>query len=232
MSLTRKEARHNAACTQKWTGGETQGPDRYAAPPAGHHGQVPGPPLWRCWCLPRSPPSSTSPGPRFWPRRPTRWPPGWMAMITNTGGHRFCLHRQNPADSAGHVPDFGRIQLCPGLADERRLPRSSAMTCAARSARRSTACPLAYFEKRTVGEVLSRITNDVDTLGQSLNQSVTTPDHQHHHPDRRADHDAVHQPRHDPDRRADSAGVGDSGAAGGPSSARSTSAPSRNTWAM
>ena len=33
--------------------------------------------------------------------------------------------------------------------------------------------PLAYFEKRTVGEVLSRITNDVDTLGQSLNQSVT-----------------------------------------------------------
>ena len=32
---------------------------------------------------------------------------------------------------------------------------------------------LAYFEKRTVGEVLSRITNDVDTLGQSLNQSIT-----------------------------------------------------------
>lgn len=33
--------------------------------------------------------------------------------------------------------------------------------------------PLQYFESRTVGEVLSRITNDVDTLGQSLNQSVT-----------------------------------------------------------
>lgn len=33
--------------------------------------------------------------------------------------------------------------------------------------------PLAYFEKRTVGEVLSRITNDVDILGQSLNQSIT-----------------------------------------------------------
>lgn len=30
-----------------------------------------------------------------------------------------------------------------------------------------------YFESRTTGEVLSRITNDVDTLGQSLNQSVT-----------------------------------------------------------
>lgn len=30
-----------------------------------------------------------------------------------------------------------------------------------------------YFESRTVGDVLSRITNDVDTLGQSLNQSIT-----------------------------------------------------------
>ncbi len=33
--------------------------------------------------------------------------------------------------------------------------------------------PLEYFESRTIGDVLSRITNDVDTLGQSLNQSVT-----------------------------------------------------------
>ena len=30
-----------------------------------------------------------------------------------------------------------------------------------------------YFESRTYGEVLSRITNDVDTLGQGLNQSIT-----------------------------------------------------------
>lgn len=34
--------------------------------------------------------------------------------------------------------------------------------------------PLAYFESKTVGEVLSRITNDVDTFGMSLNQSITT----------------------------------------------------------
>lgn len=33
--------------------------------------------------------------------------------------------------------------------------------------------PLKYFESRTYGEVLSRITNDVDTLQQSLNQSIT-----------------------------------------------------------
>ena len=34
--------------------------------------------------------------------------------------------------------------------------------------------PMKYFESRTYGEVLSRITTDVDTLGQGLNQSITT----------------------------------------------------------
>ncbi len=33
--------------------------------------------------------------------------------------------------------------------------------------------PLKYFDTRTHGDVLSRITNDVDTLSQSLNQSMT-----------------------------------------------------------
>ena len=33
--------------------------------------------------------------------------------------------------------------------------------------------PMSYFNGHSKGDVLSRITNDVDTLGQSLNQSVT-----------------------------------------------------------
>lgn len=33
--------------------------------------------------------------------------------------------------------------------------------------------PLAYFERVSTGDVMSRVTNDVDALGQSLNQSVT-----------------------------------------------------------
>ena len=33
--------------------------------------------------------------------------------------------------------------------------------------------PLGYFESSSIGDVLSRITNDVDTVGQSLNQCVT-----------------------------------------------------------
>ena len=33
--------------------------------------------------------------------------------------------------------------------------------------------PMNYFDKKTNGEVLSIITNDIDTLGMNLNQSVT-----------------------------------------------------------
>ena len=33
--------------------------------------------------------------------------------------------------------------------------------------------PIKYFDTKTHGEVLSRVTNDVDTLSQSLNQSLT-----------------------------------------------------------
>ena len=33
--------------------------------------------------------------------------------------------------------------------------------------------PMNYFDIKPVGEVLSRVTNDIDTLGQSLNQSAT-----------------------------------------------------------
>lgn len=33
--------------------------------------------------------------------------------------------------------------------------------------------PMGYFNEHSKGDVLSRITNDVDTLGQSLNQSIT-----------------------------------------------------------
>ncbi len=45
--------------------------------------------------------------------------------------------------------------------------------------RRDIACkinrlPLGYFDKSSHGDTLSRVTNDVDTVGQSLNQSVIT----------------------------------------------------------
>ena len=52
--------------------------------------------------------------------------------------------------------------------------------------------PLGYFHKVSQGEILSRITNDVDTLSQSLNQSVTQLITSVIH-GWRADHDAEYQ---------------------------------------
>lgn len=34
--------------------------------------------------------------------------------------------------------------------------------------------PIAYFDNNTTGDILSRVTNDIDTIAQSLNQSVST----------------------------------------------------------
>ena len=32
--------------------------------------------------------------------------------------------------------------------------------------------PLKYFDSTSYGDVLSRVTNDVDTIGQTMNQSI------------------------------------------------------------
>ena len=34
--------------------------------------------------------------------------------------------------------------------------------------------PLKYFDKHVIGDILSRVTNDVDTIAQSMNQSLST----------------------------------------------------------
>ena len=41
-------------------------------------------------------------------------------------------------------------------------------------ARKINRLPLSYFDKTTIGDVLSRVTNDVDMISQSMNQSLTT----------------------------------------------------------
>ncbi len=47
------------------------------------------------------------------------------------------------------------------------------LSLATRIAEKIDALPMGYFERTSTGDVLSRITNDIDTLGQSLNQGVT-----------------------------------------------------------
>ena len=112
-------------------------------------------------------------GPRILAEATTALATGWMAMITGTGSIDFAL--------------IGRILLillgmyllsaCFSFVQGWVMSGMSQKLCydfRRQISEKINRLPLAYFEKRTVGEVLSRITNDVDTLGQSLNQSITT----------------------------------------------------------
>jgi ABC-type multidrug transport system fused ATPase/permease subunit len=90
-----------------------------------------------------------------------------------------------------------RCSLRAGLDYGRRFGQRSPTASARTSPRRSTACRCEYFDGTNHGEVLSRVTNDVDTINQTLNQSlsqiITSGDR-----GRRAGDDADHQLADDP----------------------------------
>lgn len=73
--------------------------------------------------------------------------------------------------------------------------------------------PFGYFEKTSTGDTLSRITNDVDTLGQSLNQGITQAITSAVTVVGVLGHDALHQLDHD--ARGPGHGAGLHGARGG-----------------
>ena len=111
-------------------------------------------------------------GPKVLAKATTALATGWIAKLQGTGGIDFgyiakiliILLVMYLVSALFH---FGQSWIMSGLSqkvcyDFRR-----------QISEKINRLPLAYFEKRTVGEVLSRITNDVDTLGQSLNQSIT-----------------------------------------------------------
>ena len=111
-------------------------------------------------------------GPKVLAKATTALATGWIAKLQGTGGIDFgyiakiliILLVMYLVSALFH---FGQSWIMSGLSqkvcyDFRR-----------QISEKINRLPLAYFEKRTVGEVLSRITNDVDTLGQCLNQSIT-----------------------------------------------------------
>lgn len=111
-------------------------------------------------------------GPKILAKATTALATGWIAKLTGTGGIDFGYIGQVLLFLLGMyllsaVFSFVQGWLMSGLSqkvcyDFRR-----------QISEKINRLPLSYFETRTVGEVLSRITNDVDTLGQSLNQSIT-----------------------------------------------------------
>ena len=111
-------------------------------------------------------------GPKVLAKAPTALATGFVAKLRGTGGIDFSY--------------IGKVLLVLlamylvsalfSLAQHWMMSGLSQKVCydlRRRISEKINRLPLAYFEKRTVGEVLSRITNDVDTLGQSLNQSIT-----------------------------------------------------------
>ena len=54
--------------------------------------------------------------------------------------------------------------------------------------------PLRYFDGHPRGDLLSRVTNDIDNISTTLQQSLTQLDHVGAHHRRRAGHDAHDQP--------------------------------------
>ncbi len=51
--------------------------------------------------------------------------------------------------------------------------RTPSTGCARTSRTRSTGCPLGYFDRSPRGELLSRVTNDIDNVSQTLQQTMS-----------------------------------------------------------
>ena len=112
-------------------------------------------------------------GPKILAEATTALATGWYAMITGTGSIDFGYIGQILLILLGMY----LLSACFSFVQGWLMSGVSQRLCydlRRQISEKINRLPLAYFEKRTVGEVLSRITNDVDTLGQSLNQSVTT----------------------------------------------------------
>ena len=70
--------------------------------------------------------------------------------------------------------------------------------------------PFRYFDETNQGEVLSRVTNDVDTLSQTLNQSLRSNHYISDNGHRCADHDVLNKLANDVSRARNHSCVDDS----------------------
>lgn len=112
-------------------------------------------------------------GPKIASRATTELFNGLMAKISQTGGIDFEKIGRILLNLLGLYFLSAVLSLCQGWI----MTGMSQKLCfrfRKEISEKMSRLPLQYFESRTVGEILSRITNDVDTLGMSLNQSVTT----------------------------------------------------------
>ena len=97
---------------------------------------------------------------------------GMVAMIAGTGGINFAAIAQILLFAGGVYLLSALIQYIQGFILSGIATKISyRMRC--QISEKINRLPLSYFDKTSHGDVLSRITNDVDTLAQSMNQSLS-----------------------------------------------------------
>ena len=111
-------------------------------------------------------------GPKILAKATTALATGWMAKITHTGSIDFVYIGNVLLFLLGlyivsGLFSFVQHWLMSGISQKMCYSYRKDIS------KKINRLPLSYFEKRTVGEILSRITNDVDTLSNSLNQSIS-----------------------------------------------------------
>ena len=111
-------------------------------------------------------------GPKILAKATTALATGWMAKITHTGSIDFVYIGNVLLFLLGlyivsGLFSFVQHWLMSGISQKMCYSYRKDIS------EKINRLPLSYFEKRTVGEILSRITNDVDTLSNSLNQSIS-----------------------------------------------------------
>ena len=113
-----------------------------------------------------------SQGQRSWDRPPQSCLKAWWAKVSGSGGIDFGKIGRILLTLLGlyllsAVLSFVQGYLMTGVSQKMTYQMRKEIS------EKIDRLPMGYFDRMTHGEILSRITNDVDTLSQSLNQSAT-----------------------------------------------------------
>lgn len=111
-------------------------------------------------------------GPKILGRATTALSEGLMGKITKTGGIDFDLIGKILLITLGLYVISSLFNFLQGYIMS-GITQKICYRMRKEISEKINRMPMKYFESRTYGEVLSRITNDVDTLGMGLNQSIT-----------------------------------------------------------
>ena len=111
-------------------------------------------------------------GPKIMGKATTSLSEGLMNKIAGTGGIDFDYIAKILLITLGLYLISSVLSFCQGMIMT-GITQKICYRMRKKISEKINRMPMKYFESRTYGEVLSRITNDVDTLGMGLNQSVT-----------------------------------------------------------